>query len=60
MKGFLLFLLFTLMLIGLIGYYEMQHPDEIQVRRNGHWVTLKRTETTEPPSQTTNSDTAEK
>ena len=42
MKGFLIFLAFTFLLMGLIGYYEMQHPDEIQVRQNGHWVTLKR------------------
>ena len=42
MKGFLIFLAVTFLLMGLIGYYEMQHPDENQVRQNGHWVTLKR------------------
>ena len=50
MKGFLIFLAFTFLLMGLIGYYEMQHPDEIQVRRNGHWVTLKREDLKKRPT----------
>ena len=47
MKGFLLFLAFTFLLMGAIGYYEMQHPDEIAVRQNGHWVTLKKVDDTQ-------------
>ncbi len=47
MKGFLIFLAVTFMIMGAIGYYEMQHPDEIHVRQNGHWVTLKRVNETQ-------------
>jgi hypothetical protein len=42
MKGFLIFLAVTFLIIGAIGYYEMQHPDEIKVRKDGQWVTIKR------------------
>ena len=47
MKGFLIFLAITFMIMGAIGYYEMQHPEEIHVRQNGHWVTLKRVDETQ-------------
>jgi len=46
MKGFLLFLVFTFIVIGAIGYYEMQHPDEIKVRKDGRWTTLHRIDDT--------------
>jgi len=47
MKGFIVFLVISLLLILAIGYYEIkeQDPDTITVRQNGKWITLKRHKT---------------
>ena len=52
MKGFIIFLAISLLVIVAIGYYELkeQDPDTITVRQNGKWVTLKRH--TQPQEQT--------
>jgi hypothetical protein len=52
MKGFMIFLAISLLVIVAIGYYELkeQDPDTITVRQNGKWVTLKRH--TQPQEQT--------
>ena len=42
MKGFLIFLGITMMLMGAYIYYNLEHPSETMIVRQGaHWTVLE-------------------